>query len=145
MWRSRAGAATAAALLPLLLLALPPAPAAAADGCAGAFGWGMAGEPSDWEPYCTWSGFVSIPYIPLANTQLVDALLPTSCNDPKLTPELKANCQRCCTRKTRDGCLAAVAQTWNDGADVQSCNWMSYTPAREKVREVAYSLGINYP
>lgn len=69
-------------------------------------------------------------------------MLPKSCDDPRLTEELRANCRRCCGFKTRDSCLfKGVAQTWNHGADMQSCNWMSFTPAKEKVREVYYRLG----
>ena len=163
-------------------------------------------------------------YVPLANIDLIDGLLPKTC-DEAATPELRANCRRCCGLKDRDTCLfRGVAQTWNEGqgeaaagvqlhtgaqlgdtaccmqllgcarldpgsgcgrqrrrrrapstrplargavlthrpaelqlvfssllliflsflflfADVQSCNWMSYTPTQEKVREVYYRLG----
>lgn len=78
----------------------------------------------------------------MANVDLIADLLPKSCDDQRLTPELKANCRRCCGYKSRDACLfRGVAQTWNSGHDVQSCNWMSYTKKKEKVREVLYSLG----
>ncbi|EFN51040.1 hypothetical protein CHLNCDRAFT_55404 [Chlorella variabilis] len=118
---------------------------------------------ADGKPYCTWSGFVSIPYVPNANIELIEGLLPQTCSDKLLTPELKRNCRSCERRATRGECLRGIAQTWNNGAgagkhpsmsiscvlcpaaDRQSCNWLSWNARGEKVREVNYTLGINWP
>lgn len=69
---------------------------------------------------CRWSGFVSIPYVPNANIELIEGLLPQTCSDKLLTPELKRNCRSCERRATRGECLRGIAQTWNNGAGGQA-------------------------
>lgn len=59
-------------------------------------------------------------YVPLANIELVDDLLPKSCDDSMLTPVLKSNCRRCCGILGRDTCLfKSEAQSWNEGEGEQ--------------------------
>ncbi|EFN59464.1 hypothetical protein CHLNCDRAFT_138052 [Chlorella variabilis] len=94
-----------------------------------------------------WTGLIYTPYVPRGDIDADDLLvqIPKNCSDKLLSDKLKRRCNACASRTTLKSCLATNAQTWHQSKDIESCTWVSYNARHETVRELNFTLGVNFP